>query len=141
MIPDLTVIWVIFFVLLSAFIMDRLILKPILRVIDERETAVKSARELAERGAAEAQAAVAEYEARTSAARTEIYRQMDETRRQALERRTALLAETRRQAEAEIAAATGRVRQQADTARAQIDRDAAVLAGSIVERVLGRKAS
>ncbi len=141
MIPDLTVIWVIFFVLLSAFIMDRLILKPILRVIDERETAVKSARELAERGAAEAQAAVAEYEARTSAARAELYRQMDETRRQALERRTALLGETRRHAEAQITEATGRVRQQADTARAQLERDAAVLAGSIVERVLGRKAS
>lgn len=141
MTPDLTVFWVILFVLLSAFIVDRLILRPILRVIDEREAAVKSARGLAERSAAQAQAAVAECDAKTSVARTEIYRQMDETRRQALERRAALLAETRQQAEAEIRDAALRVRQQADAARGQIDRDAAALAGAIVERVLGRKAS
>lgn len=141
MTPDLTVIWVIFFVLLSAVIVDRLILKPILRVIDAREAAVTSARALAERSAAQALAAVAECDAKTAAARTEIYRQMDETRRQALERRAALLAETRQQAEAEIQAAALRVRQQADGARAQLDRDATALAGAIVERLLGRKAS
>ena len=141
MTPDLTVFWVIFFVLLSVLILDGLVLKPILRVIDERERAVKSARELAARSAAEVQAAVGEYETKTAAARSEIYRQLDVVRRQAFDRRTALLGETRRQAEAQIAEATARLRQQAGEARVRLDRDAAALADAIVERVLGRKTS
>ena len=69
---------------------------------------MKSARELAESAAAQAQAATAEFEARTQAARSEIYREMDEKRRRALERRAELLAETRATVEAEIRDATGR---------------------------------
>ena len=36
MLPDLSVLWVIFFVLLLTVILDRLLFKPILRVIAER---------------------------------------------------------------------------------------------------------
>ncbi len=141
MTPDLTVFWVIFFVLLSTVILNTLVLKPILRVIDERERAVKSARELAARSATEAQAAITEHERTTAAARNEIYRQMDEARRHALDRRAALLADARREAEAQTSAAAGRLAEQARDARAALDREAAALADAIVERVLGRKAS
>ena len=48
---------------------------------------------------------------------------------------------TRREVEQLINNAAVRVRTQAETARAQLDRDADVLASTIVERVLGRKAS
>ncbi len=37
--------------------------------------------------------------------------------------------------------ATTRIRTQVDAARAQLERDADAMAGTIVERVLGRKAS
>jgi F0F1-type ATP synthase membrane subunit b/b' len=37
--------------------------------------------------------------------------------------------------------ASTRIRTQVDTARAQLERDADVMAGTIVERVLGRRAS
>jgi F0F1-type ATP synthase membrane subunit b/b' len=66
---------------------------------------------------------------------------MEEARRAALERRTELLAETRRQAEASIAEATARVRAEAAEARSRLDRDAEALAATITERVLGRTAS
>ena len=89
--PDLTVFWVIFFVLLTGLCLDRLILRPLLRVMGEREGAVTAASALAETAAAKARAATAEFETKTQAARTEIYREMDEKRRQALERRSKLL--------------------------------------------------
>jgi F0F1-type ATP synthase membrane subunit b/b' len=66
---------------------------------------------------------------------------MDEARRAALDRRTELLADTRQQAEASIADATARLRADAAEARARLDRDADILATTIVERVLGRTAS
>ena len=139
--PDLTVFWVIFFVILTGVVLDRLILRPLQRVMNEREGAVKSARTLAEEAAARAQAATAEFESKTQIARAEIYRQMDEKRRHALERRSQLLARTRAEAESQIRGATERVKAQAAQARARLDQEASALAGMIVERVLGRKAS
>jgi F-type H+-transporting ATPase subunit b len=139
--PDLTVFWVIFFVLLTGLCLDRLILRPLLRVMGEREGAVKAARGLAETASARARAATAEFEAKTQAARAEIYREMDEKRRQALERRSELLTRTRAEAEGAIHEATERVRMQAAQARTRLEQEATTLAAAIVERVLGRKAS
>jgi F-type H+-transporting ATPase subunit b len=139
--PDVTVFWVIFFIFLTGAIFNGLILRPILRVMSEREGAVKSARELAESAAAQARTASAEFEARMQAARSDIYREMDDKRRRALARRAELLAQTRATVETEIMQARESVQQQAAAARAWLEQDATVLAGDIVERVLGRKAS
>jgi F0F1-type ATP synthase membrane subunit b/b' len=139
--PDLTVFWVVFLILLTGIILNGLIIRPVLRVVHEREGAVTSARQLAETAAARAEVATAEFESRTQAARAEIYREMDESRRRALERRVTLLAQTRQEAEMSIGQASERIRQQATTARGELEREAGALAGHIVERVLGRKAS
>ena len=141
MIPDLSVGWVIFFVLVLSVVLDRLLLRPVTRVMNERDGAIRSARELAESSRARAQSAADELEAKTRSARAEIYRQMDEKRRGALERRAEIVAETRREVERSMADATGRIRTQATAAHAQLERDADTLSTIIVERVLGRKAS
>ena len=59
MLPDLSVVWVIVFVLLLTAVLNRLLYKPLLRVMEERQRAITSARELAERSAAEATRAAA----------------------------------------------------------------------------------
>jgi F-type H+-transporting ATPase subunit b len=139
--PDVTVFWVVFFIFLTGVIFNGLILRPILRVMSAREGAVKSARELAESAAAQARTATAEFEARIQAARSDIYREMDEKRRRALARRAELLAETRATVQTEIVEARESLQKQASAARARLEQDANGLAGDIVERVLGRKAS
>lgn len=141
MIPDLSVVWVIGFVLLLTVILDRLLLRPITRVMRERESAIRSARDLAEQSRSRAQAAVDEFEEKTRSARTELYRQMDEKRRAALASRAELLAGTRREIERTTDEASKRLAGQAAAARERLERDADALAGTIVERVLGRKAS
>ncbi len=141
MIPDLSVVWVIVFVLLLSVILDRLLLRPVTRIMSERETAIRTARELAESSRAKAQAAAEDFDAKTRAARAEVYRQMEETRRAALTRRAELVTETRSEVERAMTEAGARLRAQADTARRQLDRDADTMASTIVERVLGRKAS
>ena len=45
MLPDLSVFWVIFFVMLLTVIVDRLLLRPITRVMRAREEAIRSARD------------------------------------------------------------------------------------------------
>ena len=138
---DLSVAWVIAFVLVLSVILDRLLLRPVTRVMGEREAAIRAARDLAETSRAHAHAATNEFEAKTRAARGDVYRQMDEKRRVALERRAEIVATTRREVEQLKNDATARVRKQAVIARAQLERDADALATTIVERVLGRKAS
>jgi F-type H+-transporting ATPase subunit b len=140
-IPNLSVLWVIAFVLVLTIVLDRLLLRPVTRIMKEREGAIGSARELAETSRARAQAASDELDARTRAARADLYRQMEENRRAALATRAALVADTRREVERSTDEATTRLRAQAAAARSQLERDAGLLAGTIVERVLGRKAS
>lgn len=141
MIPDLSVVWVIFFVLLLTVLLDRLLLRPMTRVMSERDGAVRSARDLAETSRAKAQAASDELESKTRAARSEVYRHMEESRREALERRAQIVGETRSEVERSMTDATSRVQAQASAARAQLERDTDMMASTIVERVLGRNAS
>ncbi len=141
MIPDLSVGWVIVFVLVLSVVLDRLLFRPVMRVMSEREGAIRSARELAESSRARARSASDEFEAKTRWARAEIYRQMEEKRRAALDRRAEIVANTRREVERSMADATRRVGAQAAAARAELEQNADTLATIIVERVLGRKAS
>ena len=138
MIPDLSVLWVIAFLLLTTYLLNLLIFQPVLKVIEARTRAVNDARELAHTAADRATAAGNEYSQKLNAARTDVYRQMDEKRREAMDKRAALLAETRGVVERELTEASTRVKQEAAAARATLDREADSLAGAIVTRILGR---
>ena len=141
MLPDLSVLWVIFLVLLLAVIVDRLLLRPVTRVTQQREQAIRSARDMADAAAARAEAATAEFEQRTAAARGEVYKQMDEMRRVALERRQQVLADTRAEVEKTVADASARVKADAEAARQKLRQDAESLGAAAAERILGRQAS
>ena len=141
MLPDLSVLWVIFFVLLLTFLVNRLLLRPISRVVQQRAQAIDSARELADDAARRAQAATAEFEQRTDAARAEVFEQMDEMRRAALDRRQRLLTETREEVEKSVAEASARVKADAEAARQKLRQDAESLGAAAAERILGRHSS
>ena len=141
MLPGLAVIWVIVIVLLLAAVLDRGLLRPLGRVMRQREAAIRSAQELAEESASRARAAAAEFEQRTRTVQTEIYREMEENRRQANERRAALMAQTRHEVDATLADAAARLQAEAAAARDQLEKDAEALGTAVVERVLGRKVS
>ena len=141
MLPGLAVFWVILIVLLVAVVLDRGLFRPLGRVMREREEAIRSAQEMAQAAAAKAREAAAEFERRTKAAQAEIYREMDENRRLAGEKRAALMAETRRDVDARVADASARLKTQASEARAQLEKEADALGEAIVERVLDRKVS
>jgi F-type H+-transporting ATPase subunit b len=141
MLPNLTVLWVIFFVLLLAVILDRLLFKPLMRVVEQREAAIRSARELAEKSAGAVREAMAAFDEQTAAARAEIYRQMEEMKRSAVSRREELLAETRREAEAALAAARAQLAAETEDARRRLAADAEALGHGAAERILGRQPS
>jgi len=137
----LSTVWVIFFVLLLTVVLDRLLFRPILRTMEARAQAISSAKALAERSAAEARAATEEFERKTAAARAEIYRQMDEMRRVAMNERGEILSRTRAEADEQIAAASAALQRETDDARRRLTADAEALGVAAAERILGRKAS
>jgi F-type H+-transporting ATPase subunit b len=142
LLPDLwSVVWVIGFVLTLSILLDRLLLRPVTRVMKARQTAIASAREMAETSRARSQSAMDEFESKTRAARADVYRQMEDNRRAAQATRTELVAATRQEVERSMGEATARLQTQTEAARQQLDRDADILASTIVERVLGRTAS
>src|SRR5690606_40387008 len=103
--------------------------------------AITSARELAEKSANQAKAAVAEFEQKTMAARAETYKQMDEMRRAAGAERAEALARTRAEADAQVAAASAQLKADTEDARRKLEADADALGGVVAERILGRKVS
>ena len=139
MIPDLSVLWVIGFVLLLVVLLDRLLLKPLQRIMHERQGAIESARDLAERSATRAAEATAEFDTKTKAARAEIYRQMDEQRRVALASRAELLSATRQEVEASVEEGRAGTLAEAERARETLARDAEALGAVIADRVLGTR--
>jgi F-type H+-transporting ATPase subunit b len=141
MLPNLSVLWVIFFILVLTFVVDRLLLRPVLEVVRKREEATESARELARRSASEAQAATAEFDRKTAAARAEMYRDMDEMRRGALNRRAEIVAATRTEAEAQVAEATRRLDAETENAKKRLEAEAQALGAAAAEKILGRRAS
>jgi len=140
-IPDLSVLWVIFSVLTLTAIVNLLLFRPLGRVVQAREGAVRDARDLAAEAERKAASATAEFEARMAAARGEIYREMEITRRAALDHRAELLALTRQEVDETRAEAVRRIAAATDAARATLTSEAEFLSQAIVERVLDRKAS
>ena len=140
MIPDLSVLWVIALLMLCVFVLNTLIFKPILHVIESRTSAVRDARELATSAAQKAAQATEQFDRTLGAARAEVYKQMDDARRTALDKRAAIMADTKREADAALSDATSRLTSQASAARAALESEANHLAGEIVNRVLGRTA-
>jgi F-type H+-transporting ATPase subunit b len=137
--PDLSVIFVLFAVILLAVVLDRVLFKPLLRVMRERADAVNSAISLAENATAKAQAATAEFDAKVTAARTDLYKQMDERRKAADGYRADLMAKTKTEVDSQLSAARETLRAQADQARATLDKDAEALGQQIAAKVLGRE--
>ena len=141
MLPNLSVLWVIAFVLFLTVVLDRLLFRPILRVMEERARRIESAEGLAEDATAKAEAAAAEFDAKTAAARAELYRQMDDMRRDATRRRVETISATKQEAEAAIAEASARVKAESAAARERLRRDADAMGAAVAERILGQQAS
>ena len=89
----------------------------------------------------EARRATEEFDRKTAEARTEIYKQMDDMRRTALDARTGLVEATRKEAEQALADARTQLDRDVREARARLDQDADQLAAEAAARILGRRAS
>lgn len=138
---NLSLLWIIAFVLVLTFVVNRLLIKPLTNTMNARQQAIDSARALAERAAADARTATSEFERRMAEARGDVYRQMDDMRRVANDERARLLDATRAEAAAALAEATAKLQADTERARAELRGDAEKLGNEAAARILGRQTS
>ncbi len=136
---DLSVFWVIALVLVLAWTLDRTLIKPLTRVMQEREQAIASARELAESATQRAAAAAREFEEKRAEARADIFKQMDKMRQDLLVHREDILQKARIEADAAFKEASTRLSAQTEDARAQLEHDAQALGIAVAEQMLDRR--
>lgn len=136
--PDgsLVVIFVLF--IIFVFVMNRLLFKPIVRVLDQRERKTEGARHEARASIRVYEGKVAEYEFSIRHTRAETYRLLQEAREKAMAERSRLLDEARQAAGQEFGAARTELERQVVAARATLERDARQIAAEISRNILGR---
>jgi F-type H+-transporting ATPase subunit b len=121
--------------------LNRLLLTPLLAVLDERGVRIEGTRKRAGELAGQAEVVLARYQAAIEQAR----KQAEELRQGALEGargdQARILAEARRAAEGDVSAARSGVAQALGSARASLRAETDALAREVAARVLGRTLS
>ena len=136
--PDGSLVLVLILFIFFVFLLNRLLFRPIGRVLDQRQN-------LTEGSANEARAArriyetrLAEYEATIRKARAESYKQSEQERAVALEERRRVLDEAKQNAHEQIDRAKQEIEKQVTQARSALESESRQIAENISRTVLGR---
>ena len=136
--PDGSLIFVLVLFLIFVFVLNRILFKPIGRVLDERETLTEGARTEARAATRRYQTELADYEARIRQARAESYKRLEQQRAAALEERRQLIEQAKADANDQIEQAKQQIAEQAAGARAALEVESRQIAAQISRSVLGR---
>jgi F-type H+-transporting ATPase subunit b len=134
-VPTIIVVLLFYFFLRWAFF------TPIQKAMAERDARIEGAHKEAAAVEAAAKQEMDSYHEALRKARAEIYAEQEASRQAALDNRAKLLKAMRSRAQEEVAEAKKRIAGEVETARAQVEREAPVLAGEIVRIILEKPSS
>lgn len=123
------------------FYLKAMLFGPIAKVLKQREELTKGARKAAEQSMARAEQKAKEYEDKLRDAKSEVYRDQEETRKKWLADQAAQLAQAKASAEASINSAREGIAQEVATARQGLADSSAAIADQIAATVLARRAN
>lgn len=136
--PDASLVFVLILFVIFVFVMNRILFRPIGRVLDERETLIEGSANEARAARRRYEAKLADYEATIRQARAESYRRLEQERAAALEERRKVIEAAKQQAHEQIAQARAEIGRQVATARTTLESEARQIAERISRTVLGR---
>jgi len=128
-----------FLVILLAFCVKYLYLKPLEKVLAERYRLTEGARKAAEDSLKSADSKIAEYEDALARARGEIYKEQSDFLKQLTEQHAEQIKTVRAESEQRIAAAKLSIAEEARTAAAGLESQSDTLAAQIADAVLARR--
>jgi F-type H+-transporting ATPase subunit b len=127
--------------LLLAFILNRLMFRPILRTLNKRTQYFQETRTEIEKLEKEAQRLKSEYFENEKLARKEAVRERTEIRNKGLSEVEKMLTESREQVASIRAEADQNARREMKNLRPSVQQEAGQLADEIMEQVIGRRAA
>ena len=136
--PDGSLIVVLVLFVIFVFSLNRLLFRPVGRVLDERQTLIEGATNEARAARRMYDARLAEYEASIRQARADGYHLAEQERASALDARRKVIDEAKAQAHEQIDGAKREIEQQVVRARATLESESRQIAERISHTVLGR---
>jgi F-type H+-transporting ATPase subunit b len=136
--PDGSLVLIALLFIIFVFLLNRVLFKPIGRVLDERNTLTEGARAEARAAARRYQDRLNDYESGIRQARGESYRYLEQQRAVAVEERARIIEDAKKQAADELEKAKAEIARQAANARSALEAEARLVAGRVTQSVLGR---
>ena len=136
--PDGSLVFVLILFIILVFVLNRILFRPIGRVLDERQTLTEGATNEARAARRTYDSRLAEYEATIRQARAESYKRSEQERASAVEERRQLIDEAKLHAHQQIERAKQEIEEQVVLARAALESESRQIAERISRTVLGR---
>lgn len=125
--------------LLLMFVLNKILYKPILKILEEREKKISEGQQEVKDLATQGNKLVATYNEKLQAAKVEAMASKANARKQAVEQVNAVIQDARGKAEQEILQVRQRVASEIEAAKKELEPELASMAATIAEQVLGRK--
>lgn len=136
--PDFSLLVAFVIFIAFIFVINALIFKPVLKVLDERERLTSGALAEAQKAVHSYEKQLANYEEKIRAARAESYRLLETQRSAALNERSEILAKVKSQVAEQVDKSKAEIRSATGEARGRLEADARAMAESISRNLLKR---
>ena len=137
---DASIIPAIVIFLLLIFVLNRLLFRPLQRIQAERERRTSGLMSETQAKMDHQLGLLDKYQATIKNARMEAYRQQEQVRSEAMQKRAEVLAKAKAAGEQMIRDSRASILSQVESAKQQLDREAQELARGIASAILGRNA-
>lgn len=138
LVPDATLLLHLLVIFLMVFVLNRTLLKPINRILIEREKQISGQLDEARALKAETEEKLRQYNDALHSARTDGYRLLEKQRAEALKQKDEKLRVYRDQMSKQVASEVEATRQQEESVRGELDAQAGVISDLISSRILRR---
>jgi F-type H+-transporting ATPase subunit b len=140
LVPDATLLLHLFFVVVMVVVLNRTLLKPINRILAEREKQITGQLREAEALAAESQEKLKKYHDTLREARTTGYKLLEKERAESLKEKEQKLRQSRDQLSNEVSAQVEQIRRQEQSVKSELEGQAATIGDLISSQILRRPA-
>ena len=140
LVPDATLLLHLFFVVVMVVVLNRTLLKPINRILAEREKQITGRLREAEALAAESQEKLRKYNDTLREARTTGYKLLEKERAEGLKEKEQKLRQSRDELSNEVSEQVEQIRRQEQSVKSELDGQAATIGDLISSQILRRPA-
>ena len=129
----------IFNFLLLIFILNKILYKPILKVLDEREARIAGGQEKAKELLDESQSILKSYNEKLYGAKIDAMTVKNSSRKQAVDEANEIIENARRNAETIVLDVQKEMTEEIARVKSELEPEIGVMAGTIAQQILGRK--